>query len=197
MENLKDMLLDLEKKNSLRVKSKLKKGDLIEKFKGLYYEIDDLGLHKNLPEYKEGALPYGQIHKKLKSDGNQIYNFFNEKGVMRDGKKVVPFSQIINAGLGECLEKAILSHMATQDVMESFLISGALSKEGGSVEEHAYNIVFLNDKPHIIDIQNPIIDSQGKISQPYVAEVHGFNNKLSRFVQHPEWEKLGRFYEIE
>ena len=197
MENLKGILLEMEKKNSLRVKSKLKKGDLIKKSEGLYYEIDDLNLHKNLPDYKDGALPYAQIHSKLKADKNKIYDFFNEKGVMRDGKLVVPFSQVIGAGLGECLEKAILSHMATQEVMESFLISGSLSIEGGNVEKHAYNIVFMNEKPHLVDVENPVLDDKGKILQPYVAEVHGFNDKLSRFVQHPEWEKLGRFYEIE
>lgn|GEM_PF-1581112 len=197
MENLKEILRDFEKKNSVRVRNKLKKGDLVQKSGGLYYEIDNLDLHKNLPEYKEGSLPYGPIHRKLKSDKNKIYDFFKEKGVMREGKKVVPFSQMIDAGLGECLEKAILSQMATQDVMESFLISGALSREGGSAGEHAYNVVYLNDKPHLIDVENPVLDSKGNFSQPYVAEIHGFNDKLSRFVQHPEWEKLGRFYEIE
>ena len=197
MENLKDILNDFEKKNPNAVKRRINQGDLIEKSLGLSYEIDDLEIYKQLQGFKEGSVPYGPVHYALKSDANAIRNLFEKEGYTKKDKKVLKFSKVVKAGLGQCLEKAILSHLATQNQRDSFFINGALSLGEEFAENHSYNVVYFNEKPHLIDIENPLrVDENKKITHPYAAPIDGINVKLNRFLVPLDWQQ-GRFYELD
>ena len=75
---IKEALIYLSEKNNYEIWSRLKKGDFVRKSMGLSYEIDDLGIADNLMN-KERKLPYGPIHRALKSDRKKIYELFNRK----------------------------------------------------------------------------------------------------------------------
>lgn len=198
MADLKEILLGISKRAPHKIRARLNRGDLIQKNETMYYEIDDPAIHTKLPGYKPGAIPYGQVHKHFKSDKKGIYDLFRKEGKKKGDKIVLPFSRVHELGLGECLEKAVMMQLASQDHFDSFLVNGSLSQEGGvGAENHAYNVVALNGQLHLVDAQNPIKGKDGEISQAYVAQLENFDEKLSRFRQHPEWEKLGRYYEVE
>lgn len=197
MDDLKGILRGIAKKKPHVIKEKINVGDYIEKSMGFFYEIDDLEIYKQLEGYKEGSIPYGPIHYELKSDFSGIMNLFEKEGYKKDGKKVLKFSKVVKAGLGQCLEKAVLSHLATQTHRDSFFVNGALSMKEEFTENHAYNLVELNSKLHLTDIENPLrVDENKKITHPYVAPIDGINIKLGRFLVPAEWQQ-GRFYELD
>jgi len=197
MDDLKEILRGIAKKKPHVIKERINVGDYIEKSMGLVYEIDDLDIYKQLEGYKEGSVPYGPIYYGLKSDFSGIMNLFNKEGEEKEGKKVLKFSKVVKAGLGQCLEKAVLSHLATQNQRDSFFINGALSMEDDFAGEHAYNLVEFNSKLHLTDIENPLrVDENKKITHPYVAPIDGINVKLGRFLVPTEWQQ-GRFYELD
>jgi hypothetical protein len=108
----------------------------------------------------------------------------------------MPFSEIFNAGLGECLEKAVLVQLAAQRQEESFLVNGAIENdEEVGADFHAYNIIVRGGKLFLVDAQNPLlIDSEGRI-YPYVAPVIEIIRESREIRISSEW-KFGRTYFI-
>ena len=108
----------------------------------------------------------------------------------------MPFSEMFNAKLGECLERAILVQMAAQrDNGISFLINGALLKHGEDcVESHAYNIIVRNNRAFLVDAQNPLrVDTEGKVSVAYIAPINRISGEINGIEVSSEWEQ-GRTY---
>ena len=97
----------------------LKQGSLVQKSGGSSYEIDDLDLDRKLGNFPEGFMPYGPIHRALRSSFSGILALFNDS-------VVIPFSRAYAARIGECLEKAILVQLSAQRARNSFLIIGFL-----------------------------------------------------------------------
>ncbi len=168
----------------------LSKGSKVQKSWGLYYEIDDVEIDKNLGEFPKGAVPYGPIYRTLKNSKKEIMEEFNENSK-------IPFSKVYNKGIGECLEKSILVQLAVQRGREGFLVNGCLAIEDEvGVSHHAYNIVFKDKKLFLIDVQNPLrVDSTGKVIHPYIAPILGINEDYGEFLVPEEW-KQKRIYSI-
>ena len=190
MKNIKEYLTKMAEKHPKSVIANLSKGSKVQKSWGLYYEIDDIEIDKNLGEFPKGAVLYGPIYRTLKNSQREIMELFN-----RDSK--ISFSKVYNKGLGECLEKSILVQLAVQRGGEGFLINGCFSEENGiGVSPHAYNIVFRNKKPFLVDVQNPLrIDSNNKITNQYIAPILGINEDYGEFLVPEEW-KQKRIYSI-
>lgn len=168
--------------------ARINKSDMVRKSMGLEYEIDDIDIDKNLGDFPEGAIPYGPIHRELESSPGRIMRLFGNRSR-------IPFSQAYNSKVGECLEKAILVQLAGQRNRATFLIHGALAQDNEvGVELHAYNILFKNGSPFLIDAQNPLgKDSSGNITHPYIAPVIGIENGDFKFAD--EWRQ-GRTYSL-
>ncbi len=171
------------------VTERLIRGSKVKKSSGLEYEIDDCDIDKKLGSFPDGAVPYGPIHKHLKGSMSEILKLFN-------GNSVIPFSKTYELGVGECLEKAILVQLSAQRDREAFLIIGALSQdENVGVDCHAYNVVFKDEKPFLVDAENPVNKySSGKIILPYIAPISGIMNERYPEFEVPEEWKFGRAY---
>ena len=177
----------------------LSKGSVIKKSAGLEYVIDDPNIDRRLGHFPDGAVPYKKIYETLKSSLEGILKVFNNSSRIN-------FSKVFNARVGQCLEKAILVQLAAQRARPSFLINGYLSvKENGEKEDvkspeplepHAYNIVFKDGKPFLVDVENPLINpSTGKII-PYIVPILGIDNEEHTIILSKEYEKwrVGRIY---
>ncbi len=172
------------------VMAKLNPGDTVRKSAGLEYEIDDVAIYKRLGDFQAGAVPYGKIYHALEPSKGKIIQSFKNSNKL-------PYSEIFEKGIGECLEKAILVQLAAQTGRDAFLINGLLGMEENGIEPidwHAYNIVFKEGKPYLIDTQNPLrVDETGKVTHPYIAPVLGISE--GEFQVPPEW-KQGRTYAL-
>jgi len=175
--------------NPHHVLKKINKGDLVKKSIVFGYIIDDADIDKRLGDFPEGAIPYGPIYRALKFLPEEVFDLFRMSSI-------IPFSDAYNTGIGECLEKSILAQLSAQRGRNSFLISGVLEVNGGSAEAHAYNVVFKDELPSLLDVTNPLaIDSCGKIIRPYIAPILGINEKTSNIILPEEWRQ-GRTYSI-
>lgn len=184
---LKLYLEELAEQYPSSVIRRLERGSRVQKSLGLFYEIDDSNIDKCLGDFPGDTLPYGPIHRSLRNSQIDIINLCKSSSV-------IPFSKLFNEGLGECLEKAILVQLFSQRVGDSFLICGCLTEDDST--HHAYNIIFKNGKPFLVDAQNPLAkDSNGKIKHPYIAPVFGAEGNDVDFIVPPEW-KCGRTYSI-
>ena len=187
--DLKSYLEHIGRKRPNNVIKKLKEGDLVRKSLVFGHIIDDADIDKRMGNFPEGAIPYGPICRTLKSLPEKVFDLFSMSSI-------IPFSDAYNAGIGECLEKSILAQLSAQRGRDSFLISGVLEVNGGFVEAHAYNIVFRNSKPFLLDIENPLaLNSEGKVTHPYIAPILGVNEKTSDIILPEEWRQ-GRTYSI-
>jgi hypothetical protein len=187
---LKPCLESLASQHPKHVTQRLAKGSKVEKSWGLAYEIDDPNLDKRLGDFPEGAVPYTIIHGALKNSLGGILAVFG-------GSPEAPFSRAYEAGVGECLEKAILVQLSAQRGRDAFLIHGWFVEDDDvCLGSHAYNVVFKDGKPFLIDAQNPLVNSEGK-SRPYIAPILGINEEHGEFefVVPQEW-KQGRTYLI-
>lgn len=172
------------------VMRELNQGRIVQKSMGLHYEIDDPDIDKKLGNFPEGAVPYGPIHRELRSSPSLILKLF-------DNSSRIKFSEAVAAGVGQCLEKAILVQLSAQRAREAFLISGCLAVEADvGVNPHAYNVVFKEGKPFLIDAENPLAkDQEGKITHPYIAPIMEIKEGYGEFVVSSEW-KQGRTYSV-
>jgi len=178
-----------EKECPNSVIEKLEDGRKIKKSLGLAYVIDDVNIDKRIGDFPEGAVLYGPIYRKLKTSSKEIMDLFCDS-------REIPFSKAYEARVGECLEKAILAQLSAQRKRDSFLISGSLSIGDDYADGHAYNIVFKDGNPFLIDIENPLaVDSTGKITHPYIAPILGINEKLSDIIVPERWAQ-GRAYSL-
>ena len=187
--DLKSYLEALAERHPTSVIGRLDRGSKVQKSLGLSYEIDDPDIDRKLGDFPEGAVPHGLIHKVLRTSQGEILAMF--KGLFE-----VPFSRAYEAGLGECLEKAILVQLSAQRARDAFLINGYFAEDDDIViGSHAYNIVFKDGKPFLLDAQNPLAkDSTGKITHPYIAPIIGIDKEYA-FMVPQEWRQ-GRTYSI-
>lgn len=186
---LASYLETLSDKYPRQVIGRLDRETKVQKSIGLTYIIDDVDIDKKLGEFPEGAVPYGPIHRTLRNSQREIMDLFN-------GSAEIPFSRAYEAGIGECLEKAILVQLSAQRGRNALLINGSLTKDDDFAGAHAYNVVFNDGKPFLVDAQNPLaIDSTGKITHPYIAPIFGIEGDYGDFVV-PEGWKQGRTYSI-
>ncbi len=87
-------------------------------------------------------------------------------------------SRAIELGVGECLEKAILVQLAKQEETDAFFIMGILRHDkmrGGIL--HAFNVVYTDGKPFLIDAENPVIIRNGDEKR---TPRLGINRKIQR-----------------
>jgi len=159
---------------TLRMVRRLKKGDLVDKSSGLTYRIDDIGKVLSLVG-EHPDFPYGPIHRMLKSDAEKIRGLFHKEGTEHEGKRVLPFSRVVECGLGECLEKSVLSHLVLQEatfIEDQFLVSGNISHypDPSQIEFHTYNIAKRNGEWVLIDTENPH-RVKDKKTVPYIVPI--------------------------
>lgn len=186
-DQLKQYLTEAARMKSDKVIKRIKVGQRISKRAHLSYGIDDLTVDKYLGDFGETTIPVGPIYRKMVTSPSTIHSLFHKE-------QTVPFSRVVHAGAGECLEKAILVQLAAQRNYDSFLINGALREhQEGFVEHHGFNIIFIGDKPHLIDAQNPIQNGNG--TKPYVAPITSLLLGSEDLVVEKEWEQ-NRIYSL-
>lgn len=185
---IKEYLDFLAEKRPDIVRTRLEKGSKIAKGTTHSYEIDDIDAISQLGEFKPGFIPYKLIHSYLKSSNTtEILALFGDR-------KTIPFSEAVENRLGDCLEKAVLVHLAAQKSKDAYLMSGSLALKGDVAGAHSYNIVYQDNIPLLIDAENPAsIDKKGEIT-PYIFAVKGINSGLGRLVLGEDAPK--RFYEL-
>lgn len=173
--------------NPGNVTSRLTRGVRVEKSAVYSYEIDDVNADEKLGVFPVGAIPYRPINDALRSSGSDIRALFKDSDC-------IPFSRALRAGVGQCLEKAILVQLAAQRKEESYLVNGAieLDDEFGAVF-HAFNLVARGDYMYLVDAENPIgKDENGKFTRPYVVPVREIAPNGTIIV--PEEYRAGRTY---
>lgn len=187
--DIKQYLEDVAIEYPRIVSSRLAKGGIVNKSCGYAYEIDDPEIFRQLGNFQEGYVPYGHIYRTLRHAGG-IRDLFAHEGKKCGTKLVIPFSKIMDSKIGECLEKSILVQLAAQKGRESFLIKGVLEQncEAGN-DYHAYNVVFKEGAPFLVDAQNPIINDTEVI--PYIAPI--LSIEKGTFKVPKEWQ-AGRNY---
>ncbi len=187
--DLKSYLEHIGRKRPNNVIKKLKEGDLVRKSLVFGHIIDDADIDKRMGNFPEGAIPYGPICRTLKSLPEKVFDLFSMSSI-------IPFSDAYNAGVGECLEKSILAQLSAQRGRDSFLISGALEFSDSFAGAHAYNIVFKDGKPFLMDVEKSLaVNSGGKVTHPYIAPIVGIDEKTSDLILPQEWRQ-GRTYSI-
>ncbi|MEM3420619.1 MAG: hypothetical protein QW806_10400 [Nitrososphaerota archaeon] len=189
MNDIQECLSFLEEisEKSRSVINYLKKKDLVQKSLGLYYEIDDTEVYKNIGSFPEGSIPYSAIFRSLRNSQKEIINLFNDS-------YIVPFSNAVKAMVGECLEKAILVQLSAQTKRRSFLILGYLGIDNEvGLNPHAFNIVLKDNFPYLIDAQNPIILKSGEIV-PYIVPILGINREEGFFLIPTEWQFRRKYF---
>jgi hypothetical protein len=192
---IEDCLQNVYETNSNLVRPRLNVGDRLQKSLGCDYEIDDFNVYKKLEGYDHESIPYGPVSRALKTVPLGNLKLFQDSKRQENGRTIVPFSKVLESGIGECLERAVLMQLASQDVRRSFLISGLASMDQDKfVSRHAYNVVLSGNQPFLVDVQNPLeVDSDGKVTHPYCAPLEGLDIDSGRFVVPENWEQ-GRNY---
>lgn len=98
---LRPYLEFLARQHPKYVIGRLDRGGKVQKSLELSYEIDDPNIDRKLGDFTEGAVPYSLIDRTLTNSQGKILELFG-------GSSEIPFSRAYEAGVGECLEKAIL-----------------------------------------------------------------------------------------
>lgn len=170
------------------------------------YIIDDIDLDLALGNVSPGMIPCKEIYNHLGPNFQKKMEVVSKREDSLEGGTyaLIPFSEIFHARAGACLEASILVQMAAQRLGDSFLIHGgmreidqggmedrkiSLNKDGKIIDRfsgyhslgHAYNIIFKEGKPFLVDSVNPIISFSGvfgnKIKKsPYIIPLWGINN---------------------
>jgi hypothetical protein len=182
-----DYLDNFSRINPNIVVTRLFRGSKLMKNLNQRYEIDNVNLDEELGNFPVGAIPYGPVYKALKSDGSKL------REVMGDCS-CIPFSKVFRAGVGQCLEKAILLQLATQRNGGSYLVSGALElDEEAGAEFPAFNLVSRGESVYLVDAENPYnLDKEGNVARPYVVPVISIAQNGTIIV--PEEYRAGRTY---
>ncbi len=177
------------------VARRLEVGDPIQRNLGSYYLIDDLSVVKVLGEVKPGTIPYDAVRRTLRSSWREIHEVFCYQGKRIPEGAVLDFSTIVEARLGECVEKAALLQLAIQDSMESYFVMGLLKEDGElCFDGHTFNIAPVEGRLHVIDAENPVVDEEDK-EHPYAAVILEINDESGEIVV-PEKAVFGRRYYI-
>jgi len=176
--------------NPAAVISQLSRGFRLAKSLCQEYEIDSINLDDELGRFPVGAIPYNLVNKALRSEGPALRALFGEASC-------IPFSRVVKAGFGQCLEKAILLQLATQKAGKAYLVSGALeldSKPGA--EFYAFNLVARAESVYLVDAENPFQrDKAGNVLRPYVVHVNDISPSGAIIVD--EACRAGRTYSLD
>ncbi len=182
------MLQALAAQHPSSVIARLERGSLVRKGGDAAYLIDDPDLDLGLGD-ASGRIPYGAIHRALRSSETEIRELFMNE-------KVVPFSKAFAAGIGVCLEKSILMQLSAQRNKTSFLINGYLSD--GYSSPRAFNVVFLQNflrkGPTLVDAENPLAVKPDGKTLPYCMPVFGLEGDDRTFVLSEQ--QPGRIYSV-
>ena len=166
---------------------RLEKGSQVQKSFGLFFEIDDPDVDKKLGDFPIGAVPYHQIYTAFKESKGKTGKLFGSECT-------APFSRFVEAGVGECIEKAILVHLSAQRGRDAFLINGCLTQDGVlGIGPHGFNVVFKDRKPYLVDAHNPYRGTGEIQTKNYIAPIIGIDNDFTTFIVPDEW-KIGRTY---
>lgn len=193
MSNKKEIIEYLEKFARAKpsaVVNRLSRGSKLMKGLNLGYEIDNINADEILGVFPIGAIPYRVIHNVLRSNSFEIMALFK-------GSEFIPFSKVMKAGVGQCLEKSILVQLAAQRAESSYLISGALELDNErGADFHAFNLVVRGDGVYLVDVENPISkDKKGNVLSPYVVPVKEIT--ATGNISVPEEYRAGRTYSLD
>jgi hypothetical protein len=181
----KKTLEEYAKSNPKQVIRHLKKGDLVGKteFSEFAYEIDNPGIYRQLGDCPENAIPCGAVCSSLKIPdelGLQILNLFIRHGTRKGSQDILPFSKVYEAGLGMCIERAILIHLSMQDKIDAYLVRGFLHEDNTErhplVREcHAFNIIIGHDsRAYMIDTAKLFAMKDGSVT--YIAPLESIED---------------------
>lgn len=185
--------LSQDEEGRLFVIGDLKKGSRVSKSMANLYQIDNPEIHKVLGDFSRLDIPYGPVNRKLKSDSFIIKQLFEKEAQSNNGSRVLPFSRVVDSGVGECLEKAVLFQLAVQNKFPCFLINGAHYLDNDFCDYHAFNILFNQGKVYLTDVENPLAKGQDGKVFPYIVPI----NSIARgVIKVPEEYRHKRNYEI-
>ena len=156
-----------------------------------YYRIDDSAIYERL------GISSGVARQDIRSlfqTGTKSSEQITAEIETRifDGKAgIVPFSKTCSEKLGACTENAILYQLFSQPRLapgdKLYFVSGKLGS-GGSVEEHAFNILVSKGNAYLLDVTLPY----PKIGREFVVPITGIKNGV---IQLPvEYNPMGRVY---
>ena len=199
MENsdqIRNKLEIITEKYPRNVVKSLSEGDLIQQgWSNLFYEIDDPEIYCKIGQFPAGMVPYSSIFHAI--DGTFIGpKYFEENGSIKDETTILPYSKVVNEGVGQCLETAIMVQLTAQKGRDAFLINGSLQEDDeGPYMWHAFNVVFKDDQPFLIDARNPWkVDKNKKVTNPCIIPIIGIESS-GEFI-FPEEYRCGRRYSI-
>lgn len=158
------------------ITGEIKKGDLIQKGLGFCYEIDDTSLGLELIP-ANGQFPYGPIYRAMDADMMKLWGVMQTEGQNKNGRTLLPFSTMYRKGLGECLEKSIVSQFCLQrlpGVEHKLMVSGTIKYDNADcLEGHAYNVIKKDGLWILVDTSNPhAVYTDGKTA-PYMVKIEG------------------------
>jgi hypothetical protein len=190
MENKQAMLDYLEnfsKNFPNLVINSLSRGSRVNKNLSQQYEIDNANIDEDLGKFPVGAIPYNHINRALRSNGSELRALLS-----RD--TFIPFSKVVKAGLGQCLEKAVLVQLAAQRAGKTYLINGALELDDDiGADFHAFNLVARAENIYLVDTENPLsLNKDGSVLRPYVVPVKDISKNGTIIV--PDAYRFGRTY---
>ena len=175
------------------VARRLERGEVIQRNLGSFYQVDDPDIVRVLGEIRPSSIPYAQVRSVLASNPAEIERLFSTEGTQTPEGCFLNFSRIVEARLGQCVEKSALLQLAIQGSLESYFIMGLLKEDGRpNFDAHAFNIATVNGQFHVIDAENPVTDGEGK-EYPYAAFIVGIDEQSKEIVV-PENARFGRRY---
>ena len=172
--NIRECLEDLAKNDQYKVTEKLQVGSVLSKIRGidddeLSYIIDDINADRKIINRPDGKVPYFKIYNAFKERDEGLIKSIHKE------KETIPFSEVLEKGEGECLEKSILTQLIAQRGRQSFLVNGGLIPKNGFFESHAYNIIQKEGAGYfLVDTQRPLVHEGGKIV-PFIAPLIDIN----------------------
>lgn len=139
-----------------------------------------------------GEVPTKEIENALRPPsgtgaGSKMLSLFEQKGVANSNKRVVFFSEVLNQGEGECVERSILAQLFAQEGRESYLVQGEIIPPGDVSSFHTFNVIYKRGEPYLVDTAN---SNPG--GAPFIVRVEGIASDGE--VVLPEGQALGRIY---
>lgn len=158
----------------------LSEGDHVLGSSSGFYEIDKRCLEtaRKLATSSVNGIPHEDIYRSFK-EGCDVLNkimFFREFGVQGDDKLyITPFSKMLDKKIGVCEEKSLLTQLVAQEKrIPSFMVQGEISADNGAEGYHAFNVIFNEEGPFLVDNENPI---SREPFQSYVAPISGITKE--------------------
>lgn len=146
------------------VTSRLERGSLFENTLTRIL-IDDPTVFRRIGSFKEGTIPVELLYSFFQSDLAKLHKLYESSL-----KKPLNFSDLVRERTGACLERAILTQLALQDFLKSFIVIGHV-RGGGFDDFHAYNILSIGNNPFLFDSGLPLKNgSEGKFL-PYLIPI--------------------------